>query len=241
MAVIAICGWTGSGKTYVALRLAEEITRRNNGRMGLSANFHINSKGFLVHPEYFGDPMEFIGMEKKVCILDDGATWFGARRWQDLPFEVQDKIINNRKDGLKIIVTTQYFDSLDKMIRENCHQYWECTKLFGPEDEDMNPEKPWGLIKVVRYHPRDWDKIRRRPLDKKYFLVRKKYTDMYDTYEKVRPRPPSVGINSKMKRPEASKELRDRVKVQRQEIEEMKILDVKRSRGRPKKIKLMIH
>jgi hypothetical protein len=181
MSVTIISGLTGTGKTYFMTKLALKHAIAFPD-MPIYANYHINNDLFPKKIEYFDDPEKLSDISHALVLIDDGAIWFNNRRWHEFSYDLQYKIINNRKDGLKIYVTTQYFEGIESTIRENCHFYYECEKLIGSGEFS---KKIWGIIRVRQYYPRLHDKIRRKPLSSKYFLLRKKYTDMYDTYEKI--------------------------------------------------------
>jgi hypothetical protein len=190
----------------------------------LVANMHItlptevNRKVF-----YITSPKDLLDIEKAVVVIDDAGIWFGSRQWDKLDPRIQDKVINNRKDGLRIWVTTQFFDSIDKYIRMNCHEYWEANKVIG-SDEYAQANKVWGLFTVRRYHPHLHDKIRRKPIQRRYFRLLPRYVQLYDTFEKVTAIRPIT--------------THKQIIEQQKEIEKAKTLDTRRSRGRPRKIKL---
>ncbi len=221
MAIHIITGLTGTGKTYFMTRIAQQFITESGGKWALYGNYHLKESGFLVKPNFINNPAEFLNIEKAVVLIDDGAVWFGARQWLKLPWEIQHKIINNRKDAIQVFVTTQFFESLDRTFRENCHKYYECEKLIGSSEHSKNV---WGVIRVRRYAPRFYDKIRRKPLETRYLFIRKKYTDLYDTYEKINP----MAFDSK--------EGKLAIKEARSGIKTAVALELKRTRGRPKKI-----
>jgi hypothetical protein len=224
MAIHIITGLTGTGKTYFMTRLAQKMVQDAKIDWSLYANYHLKAEGFAKRPIYFDNPMDFLKMERAIVLIDDGAIWFGSRQWAKLPWEVQHKIINNRKDGIQVFVTTQFFESLDRTFRENCHKYYECEKLIGSQEHS---EKIWGIIRVRRFPPRLYDKIRRKPLETHYFFLRKKYADLYDTYEKVAPRPFDGSEGRKM------------IKEAREQLKNAFILSEKRKRGRPSKTSII--
>jgi len=221
MAIHIITGLTGTGKTYFMTRLAQKMVQDTKQSWSLFANYHLKQDAFTIKPEYFDNPMAFLDMERAIVLIDDGAIWFGSRQWSKLPWEVQHKIINNRKDGIQVFVTTQFFESLDRTFRENCHKYYECEKIMGSGE---HAAKIWGIIRVRRFPPRTYDKIRRKSLETRYFVLRKKYTDLYDTYEKIIPRPFDGKDGRKM------------VKEAREQNKTAEVLTERRARGRPKKI-----
>lgn len=214
MSVTIITGLTGTGKTYFMTRQALKHAEKNPD-MPIFSNYHIKNDLFPRRVEYFDDPEKLEKMERCIVLIDDGAIWFNSRRWQDFSYNLQYKIINNRKDGLKIYVTTQYYGSLESTIRENCHFYYECKKLMG---SDEFSKKVWGIIRVNQFYPDLADKIKRKPISTDWFLLRKKYIDLYDTYEKIKQAPLS------------DRELKKEVKEQKKRGRKAKILEKKRER-----------
>jgi len=209
-----ISGLTGSGKTYMMTRLALKHSERVP-EVPIYANYHFKDSVFAKQPHYFSSPKQLEDIQHAIVLIDDGAIWFNARNWREFSYEMQYKIINNRKDGLKIYITTQYMRGLDSVIRENCHYYYECKKVMG---SDEYAKKVWGLIKASQYYPDLYDKVKRRPISTKYFLIRQKFVDTYDTYEKIE------------RKPLTTKELSQEVKIERKESRRQKKLEKKRSK-----------
>jgi len=235
MSVNIVCGLTGSGKTYFVLRTVLELLKKLPEDFILATNTPIQlPDDFDREVKFISTPKELLELRRAIVIIDDGGIWFGSRQWDKLDPRIQDMIINNRKDGLRIYVTTQFLEGIDKYIRMNCHQYWEAEKWFG-SDEYAPPDKVWGVIRVKRYHPRMHDKIRRKRLETKYFLIRNKYISLYDTYAKVSSRTEWKKL-SNTEKPEVK---RAHIREQQAYIEKARELEVRRSRGRPKKIKIL--
>lgn len=185
MSVYGIAGLTGSGKTYVMTRMGIEMLRKAKPHVKLYATYHITCPELQDRIFYFRSLKVFYELENAIVLLDDAPVWFNSRNWNNLPPEVQIKIIEHRKDCLKIICTAQFWDGVDKNLRENAHRYYEVNKIFGKEDEEILYSKPWGVIRLTQFPPRRYDKIKRKVISTQYYLIRKKYVDLYNTFEKV--------------------------------------------------------
>lgn len=254
MSVKIVCGLTGAGKTYFVVRRIIEEFKKLPPDFKLVANTHItlpkemNREFIFMH-----DIKELLDVERSIVVLDDAGSsrWLSARGWDKMDPRIQDKMINNRKDGLRVWVTTQFMDGVDKYVRLNAHEYWEAEKIAG---SDEFAQKPWGICRYRRYHPRAHSLIRRERLDSKYYLLRKKYIDMFDTYEKVGEAPrahtgaskaPVVRTLSQPSdspfspRVERKMITRADVRNQQSDLEKVKVLFAKRQRGRPRKIKIL--
>lgn len=218
-----VCGLTGSGKTYFIInKILPELDKKLDPSWQFKANCHVNDDFLSRKVEYFTDFKDIYNFKKCVVIVDDAGIWFGARQWNKFPIELQDVIINNRKNGLKMWLSTQFLENVDRTIRDNLHEYWECEKKFGT---DENAQNPFGLIVARRYRPRQYDKVRRNALKSRWVWITKNGASRYDTYEIIK-RPP-----------ENKKELRQRIKEQKVENATVEALTEKQKRrGRPRKI-----
>lgn len=236
MSVNLVCGLTGSGKTYFVIRTILKEFKKLPDDFILVTNTPISlPKDFNREVRFIDSPRDLLGLSRAIVVVDDGGVWFASRQWDKLDPRIQDMIINNRKDGLRMWITTQFLEGIDKYIRLNCHQYWEAEKIMG-SDEFAPPEKVWGIIRVKRYHPRMHDKIRRKRLETKTLLLRRKYIDLYDTYAKVTSRGDWKAHNVKKSDIEAT---RATVRENQSFLDRYRELNVKRMRGRPRKIKIL--
>lgn len=238
MSLNIVCGLTGSGKTYFIIRMIEKELKKLPEDFFVASNTPINlppewgRKFLLIH-----NPKDLLDLERAVVIVDDAGSdrWFSARGWLKLDPRIQDKIINNRKDRLRIWASTQFYDSIDKYLRLNIHHYWEAVKIMG---SDEFSKRVWGLHRYKRFHPRMADKIRRRKLQGKWFWLRRKYIDMFDTYAKVTDEKKTdnvLNVFEKLPPPITRETIRENQAL----IDKHRELVVKRKRGRPRKIKVL--
>jgi hypothetical protein len=228
MSLYGIAGLTGEGKTYVMTRLGIKELERSKPDVQLYACYHINYPELQDRIHFFDSTKEFLSMENAIVLIDEASIWFNSRNWNSLDPKVQYKILQHRKDGLKIFATAQFWDGVDKYVRQNAHRYYEVKKIIG---SDETQENVWGLVRLRQYPPRLYDKIRRPVLSTEYFMIRKKYVEYYNTFEKVTP-------NSNAKNKKEDREAREETKELQKKIEKETFLQVKRSRGRPRKLKI---
>jgi len=226
MSIFALCGLTGSGKTYLMTRIGISLLEKSNESVQLYACYHIYYPPLQHRIHYFNSMKELVDLENSIVLIDEGSIWFNSRLWNHLDPRVQYKFLQHRKDGLRIYVTSQFFDGMDKVVRQNTHKYFEIRKIFG-SDEDA--EKVYGLIRMTEFAPRAFDKIRRSAISTEYFLIRRKYVDMFNTHEKVNP---TKKISSMSK--EEVKEIMPEAKLLQAKLEDHAVLEKKR-RGRPRK------
>ena len=234
MSLYGIAGLTGGGKTYIMTRWGIDALKKAKPDVLLYACYHINYAPLQDRIKYFNTVRDFVDMENAIVLIDEASIWFNSRNWNNLDPQVQYKILQHRKDGLRIYATAQFWDGVDKYVRQNAHKYFEVNKVMGSDETE---EKVWGLITVREYPPRFYDKIRRPTIRTNYYLIRKKYIDLYNTFEKVIP----VTKLSKKKTEDKAVDnvLRHENKLLLSRIEQEKELTVKRQRGRPRKIKIV--
>lgn len=227
MSVNIVAGLTGSGKTFfVTNYVLPLLDKKLDTDWKFKANYHIDANHLSRKVDFFSDPMEIVNFRKCVVLIDDAPIWFGSRQWSRFPVELQDLIVNNRKNGLQVWATCQFFESIDRTIRENCHGYWECKKAFGSDEYAKNP---WGLIVARKYPPRMYDKIRRKHLDKQYLWINKKRTSVYDTYEVVT-KPEDYEQRASILTPSQKRVVKKRIKAVKKEVEKVTDLENRRIR-----------
>lgn len=137
-ALIIVCGETGSGKSYVALRIAEIFNPR----------FSIRYVVFSA--EEF---MELINSGKlkkgSVIIWDEAGVGIPAKEW----YSISNKMINYvlqvfRKENLIVIFTTPSFTFIDAATRRLFHAYIETRRI------DYKRKQAVVVWMKVQYNPR---------------------------------------------------------------------------------------
>lgn len=192
MSIKAHTGRPGTGKTYNAVR---EILKLLDKGFFVWSNIWIDwegyeekkkwwkdiliklriKKGYRSYPEsnlkYWKKLEDLWTIEQGIIFMDEAHVYINARRWKDMPEEMERKLAQHRKDGLHIICTVQSVNRLDTIFRELI-DYWYVYQN--------------NLLWFTRWEfSIDDDKAKRFPLSKRLFWKRKKIYEKYDTLEKI--------------------------------------------------------
>lgn len=192
MSIKAHTGRPGTGKTYNAVR---EILKLLDQGFCVWSNIWIGwegykekrtwwkkiliglkiKKGWKEYPEenlqYWKRLEDLWTIEQGIIFMDEAHVYINARRWKDMPEEMERKLAQHRKDGLHIICTVQSVNRLDTIFRELI-DYWYVYEN--------------NLLWFTRWEfSIDDDKAKRFPLSKRMFWKRKKIYERYDTLEKI--------------------------------------------------------
>ena len=169
MAVHIITGLPGSGKTYFLVTKALKFLAE--GRVVYS-NFWIDWSGSgLV---YWEKVQELQNVKDGVIIMDEAQIYFNARKWDFLDEKLKYKLQQHRKDGLDVGGSVQNIKRLDVVMRELVSHYYEVKRIGS-------------LCWLRRFHIYDSEKMKREKLDSKWFILRKKFFQKYDTLKKIVP------------------------------------------------------
>jgi ABC-type dipeptide/oligopeptide/nickel transport system ATPase component len=133
-----ICGQTGSGKSYAALKIAEAI----------DPNFNLNNVAFT--PIEF---MELVNNKKikkgSVIIWDESGVGYDARAFASRTNKLLNHIMETfRNKNLIILMTTPSLDFIDVNARKLLHIYFETVRV--DRDKKLCTVKPF----IVSYSPR---------------------------------------------------------------------------------------
>jgi len=131
-------------------------------------------------------------------IIDEVGTFFDARFWADLSIEVRSWVAQCAKSGIQIYGGAQDFVQIDVSFRRLVNELYHITKIVGsPRPAVTRPPVAsiWGLCSMKRLDPRNYDE--KNPVNinfmkiPSFFLIKKKYCDMFDTTQKIeRSKPP---------------------------------------------------
>lgn len=225
MSINIICGLTGSGKTYLMSKIGIELLDKAAADVNLyTCGFHITHPNPEMQQRifYVNDLKKLTELNRGIVLIDEIGIWFSARQWNKLDPRIQYKFQQHRKDGLIIYGTTQWFDSIDRVIRQLTHRYFEVRKIVSSEE---TAARVWGLLKMSEYKPWQYDKTRRYAIDTEYFFIRKRYCEAYDTFEKVVPSQKKIGTNKKSEK--VKKEKGAFVKTYQKRLLQKKALSIK--------------
>ncbi len=132
-------GDTGSGKSYSAISLAEQI----------DPNFSVDQIVFTVQD--FVHLLNHADMPKASCIIfDDAGLGINARLWQQLSVRIFGMITQAYRFKQYItLITTPKMNFIEKQSRQLIHLIFEATgkqgimKPYRPFPSPYNPEQTW--------------------------------------------------------------------------------------------------
>ena len=135
-ALIVITGGTGTGKSYVALKIASNIDK--------TFNADTLEERLIFKPEAFGRAIANEKLKKgNAIILDEAGVGLGARDFQTISNKVISKIIQTmRFRNLCVIMTVPNLEWIDAIARRSVH-YHIRTKVIDLEAKST-------MVKVVR-------------------------------------------------------------------------------------------
>jgi hypothetical protein len=139
MAIYAVVGVPGSGKTYsmvyMGLRAVAEGKRvwSNFGvdreamyrwlrlRCGMS---RMEAEKALARWQYWSAPEELVGVRIGLLLFDEAHLWAFSRRWKELPVELVWWWTQSRKMGVDVYFSAQRWQSVDAALRDLCAEVW---------------------------------------------------------------------------------------------------------------------
>lgn len=128
-----------------------------------------------------------------VALVDEAPVYFDSKARDFLPLYVRKKITDSRKDGIDLWWSAQRLRSVSTDLRENTHIYIDVYSL---------PLLPYGWLRL--YLTKEYSDINEnctfeglKPYRKRWYLLRKKHLDSYDTYQKIHPEMSDVPVENK--------------------------------------------
>jgi len=168
------CGRQGSGKTISMLERLEQI-RRDYPDVTIMTNF-----GYVHETKPLTDWQQLIDERNPAGIvfcIDEIQNEFDVYQSRNFNIDILKVITQQRKQGIKILATSQVFTRVSKPLREQCFEVVEChtvtgrwtfNRCFDADDynyfiDNPNPEKKFDV-------PRKWRKnfVQSDSLRKKY-------------------------------------------------------------------------
>jgi hypothetical protein len=165
--ILAVCGQTGSGKSFIALRLGEDI----------DPDFNI--KNVFFNPEAI---FSILATDRPkpgtVLVFDEAGLGIGARDWQSQLNKDTSKLLQLfRFENLILIMTVPGLGFIDSQARKLVHAYVE------PKRIDYKNETCWYSYHNFQYNPR-LDKIYyHRYMDIDFHRIGKPSQSLIDEYE----------------------------------------------------------
>jgi len=203
MAKVIYSGLESSGKSLRLAMKADELLLRNAkwivshkivrpiaSNLQFSASFEEKAANLGVPIKYWKDLEELVLLENVDVLMDEVGNYFDSRSWTDLSLDVRRWLTQAAKCGVDIYGTAQDFAQVDKSFRRLVNDLFHIRKLIGsPRPSPTRPaiKKIWGLCYVRELDPvgYDEDKFKTNSIIPSFFLIQKKYTDIFDTNQKI--------------------------------------------------------
>lgn len=186
-------GIPGAGKTLSMTKRAHQQRRMYDE---IIHNYGLNPERFnrpmvrLMNAQHFVDvTMDALYRpdgKRRLILLDEVHSMLDARNWTKVPQEALMVLAQPRKARLDVLYTAQHESQVEKRLRVVTNWLWMC-KSWG---KDFNPvsDTPF-LFWATRFEPFSFERLARSPqgakqhYGRRYYKVRKKDGDLYDTME----------------------------------------------------------
>jgi len=202
-------GLESAGKSLKMAMEADRILDRNiywKRKYGFTrqivSNMHFTGK-FMERAQKNGIPIvywqdldELVLLEGCDVFIDEVGNYFDARGWEGLSLDIRRWLTQGAKNGIEIYGSAQDFAQVDKSFRRLTNKLYYVSKLVGSRrPAKFKPPRSgvWGMCLVHKLDPQAYDEEEFRPLSvfPSFFLIRRKFTDIFDTNQKiVRSKPP---------------------------------------------------
>jgi len=228
-------GLEDSGKTYMLAVLSDVILKRNvkwakkTGNPRPIVSNLPYSDGFRSRCEAAGIPLlhwkdlaeltnwQNTGVELQGAdlFIDEVGTYFDSRTFKDLPLETRLWLAQASKMGVDIYGAAQDFAQVDKAFRRLTNVLYEIRKVVGsgrPHKSKPPVKSVWGVCLKQEMDPKGYkeDEAEMSRLGFPWpFVLRKKYTEIFDTNTRI-PRsapPPYKHVARKCEVPGCTMEL----------------------------------
>lgn len=179
--VTIFCGRQGSGKTIGIVEQLEQI-KQQYPKAIICTNIH-----YLKQDLPLIDWRQLLelrnGTDGVVFVIDEIQNEYDNSKWKDFPEGLLSVITQQRKQRIKIYLSSQVYTRVVKQIREQCFDVIECKTFFGR----------WTRLKC--YDAEDYNSIIDNPSPEKKFKMRKKWVrsfiqsnrlrNLYDSFKVV--------------------------------------------------------
>lgn len=200
-------GKKGSCKSMFGASLIQNITKRYErtkkrypllplrscySNTKFSSNFEKLHLGKDLH--YWENYRQLYGIRNADIYWDEVAKDLPQDSWKDTPRELRQVFSHCRKRGNRIFLNCQNIKDLDVNVKRQVDYLYRVRKWTGSRDisATLPPVKfIWGLASLTRYDVQkvlaqdDFDLVRPQSLIPSFFLIRRRYIDLYDTTAEI--------------------------------------------------------
>jgi len=202
--IVVFTGLPGAGKSLKLADTVIEVLYRNrkyHKKTGVKRMLYTNlamspkvMTEFRDYIEMWVDLRQLLPLRDVDVVIDEVATYFNARQWENLSVEMNRWLTQHRKFGVDIYGTAQDFAQADKAFRRLTSDLLYLTKIAG--SADISPTRPlpsfiWGLVLVQTLDPVRYDeeksKFTQVGLLPRFMWISKRKVSVFDTRAEVKP------------------------------------------------------
>jgi hypothetical protein len=183
--IIEIDGATGSGKTWLMVRLARKEWKKGTA---IYTNFPINFSENNTDIFRWHQLDELYHLNNGIILIDEATKLMEARRWASLPLSFAEKIAQHRHHLLDIYVATQDLGHIDIRVRTNIHERYSCASIFRlPRNERVKPFLQLiRIIKRIRVMNEEGNRVSWTKIGNRMYFISRFFTkDYYSTYADI--------------------------------------------------------
>lgn len=177
--VTVFCGKQGSGKTISIIEYLERVRKQYPNAL-IGTNFKYVNQDFE-----FNDWKQLMEVRNDkdgvVFVVDEIQNEYDSNKWADFPDSLLSQVTMQRKQKIKIVLSSQVFKRMVIQLREQCYEVVECRTFM----------KRWTFCRAFDAY--EYEAAYSQP-DKKMYLHRSwrysfvqsdKLRELYDTDEIV--------------------------------------------------------
>ncbi|MBC7836917.1 hypothetical protein H7X87_04045 [Acetobacteraceae bacterium] len=143
---------------------------------------------------YWSNLSELIEIQNADVICDEVGNYFDARMWEQLTMDVRRWLTQGAKMGIEFYGSAQDFAQVDKAFRRLVNHLLHIRKIVGsrrPSATKPPVQFVWGFCMVTELDPQGYDEDSNKfanvnILNFRLFTIRKHYTQIFDTLQKIK-------------------------------------------------------
>jgi len=199
-------GLESSGKSLKLAMTAVTLVKRNAkwqkltgksrpivSNLAFMSEFETWAHSMGVEIKYWKNLDELVRIEEADIICDEVGNYFDSRGWENCSLETRRWLTQGAKTGVEFYGGAQDFSQVDKAFRRLVAI--GDLKLIGKVIGSRRPsatkppvKKIWGLCYMQSLDPRGYDEDKKEfkgGLLPKFFLIRRKYCEIFNTNQKL--------------------------------------------------------
>jgi len=126
---------------------------RNVPRVPLAIEGQLSSREDRNNPNkrilYWGHFDEWQFLKSGTILCDEGGVKFNARRFDSLPDEIQNKLMQLRHERLDLYLTAPHQSRIDLMIRQNTEKFYHMNLIMGSPKFEQGILPRWTKVEEM--------------------------------------------------------------------------------------------